>query len=250
MALIIRTFRSRQGRDAEVIDGLRSMASGMVQYVQARSVVICRQTNDPEQLLWIGDRGDEADFRSLPLWRKLIESFESTLAASSPPLSLGFLDEFYRFPPPPYQVWSLEVRAPLEEQTGTMTDLFALSRVARRDRHVVGMSLYRAVEEPATFIGFLGLTCGFTPRGLVRNGEKSSREAEQMERALLWRPLSVAYEVGRLVAGDRATGAGESASRAPVAPFWVRAGVVPGSSLELSESRVWPVGATPAIPLK
>lgn len=235
MALIIRTFRSRQGRDAEVVEGLRSLASGMVRHVQAGSVVICRQTNDPEQLLWIGDRGNELDFRALPLWKKLIESLEDSVVASSPPLSLVFLDEFYRFPPPPYQVWSLEVRASQDEQIGIMTDLFDLSRLARRDRHVVGMSLYRAVGEPGTFIGFLGVAWGFTPHRLVRNGEGGSRMTERIERALVWRPLSVVYQVGRLP-GDRITGGDAAPSHASVIPFWVRSGESPRSSLGLSES--------------
>lgn len=245
MPLIIRTFRSRQGQEGELIQCLRRAGSGMVRYLQAESVVICRQTNDPEQFFWIGDRGGESDFIRLPLWDDLAESFERSLLMSSPALSFGFLDEFYRFPSPPYEVWSLEVHAPREGHVDTLKDLFDLSRVARQDPHVVGMSLYRAAEDLGAFVGFLGLARGFTPSRLVRNGAGPLRMTEVVEAALTWRPLTVAWEAQRLPAGERA-GAGERAPFAPFPPFWVRTGAVSTGSTTPGDAREPGIGAQDA----
>jgi hypothetical protein len=224
MAIIIRKFRSRRGREVELVECLRSVASSVVRSLLGKSVLICRQTDDPEQILWIGDRAGESDFRRLLLQKDMAESFENSLADSSPPLALGFLDEFYRFPPAPYQVWSLEAHAPREEPAHTLNRLFEVSRVARKDPHVFGMSLYRAVEDPGVFIGFLGLTCGVTPRGLVRNSGGRLTPTERVESALVWRPLAVVYDVGRFPGGERVADGGNSTSRAP---FWMRSGMVP-----------------------
>lgn len=227
MALIVRTFRSLPAREGELLESLGSVAWGMVRYLRAGSVWICRQDNDSEHFLWIGDRGCEEDFRCSPYRKDLLESCEHSLAECSPPLSLKFLDEFYHFPPPPFQVWSLQVRAQRERQLDTLRGLFDLSRLARRDRHVSGMSLYRVGADPGIFIGFLGLTRGFTPTELWRSEMARFSMTERMERTVVWRPLSVAYHVGRLGTGERVPTGGEGASSAP---FWVRSRVLPTHS--------------------
>ncbi|MFQ5898803.1 MAG: hypothetical protein ACE5JN_11240 [Candidatus Methylomirabilia bacterium] len=227
MALIVRTFKSLPGRDSELLECLGSVAWGIVRYLGAGSVVICRQDNDPEQFFWIGDRGCESDFQPLPFRKELLESYEHSLAECSPPLSLGFVDEFYHFPPPPYQVWNLEAHAQQEGQADILRGLFDLSRLARRDRHVAGMSLYRVAADPGIFIGFLGLTRGFTPITLVHRGVVELSITGQIERTVVWRPLSVAYQVGRPGSGEGVTGGGEGISSAP---FWARSGVLPTHS--------------------
>ncbi len=228
MALIVRTFRSRPSREEDLLDGLRRAAAGMVRYLRASTIVICRQTNDPHGVVWIGDRGRDSDFVRLPFWKTLAEPFQNNLAASSTPLSLSFLDEFYRSPSPPFQVWSLEVRAPRTGQMGALMDLFEVSRVARRDPRVVGISLYRAVEDPDAFVGFLALAWGFTPSRLLRDGAGRAGVAEAVELGGVSRPLSVVCEVAHLPAGDGVPARGPGAS---LAPFWVRSGVPLGSSM-------------------
>lgn len=223
MPVIVRTFRSRPEREGEVMEGLRTLASATVRYGGGASIVICRQSNDPGQFVWIGDRGGQSDFRGLGLRDDLVKTFEESLAECSRPLSLGFLDEFYRFPPRPCQIWRSEVHAPAEEVIETMKNLLELSRLARGDRHVVGMSLYRAVEDAGTFVGFLALTLGFTPSQLVRNGIVRARLAEQLERTVVWHPLSAVCEVRRFPAGEAVTGRRQEIS---AVPFWVRSDVL------------------------
>ncbi len=235
MVLIVRTFRARHGHEAELLQGLTRAATGMVRHPGAGPVVICCQTNAPELFLWIGDRGSESDFMSLPVWQTLIDLFERSLLGSSPPLVLGLLDEFYRFPSPPYEVWSLEVHAASKAQPGILRDLFDLTLVARRAPQVAGMSLYRAVDEPGAFVGFLGLTSGFTPGRLLRNGVGALRMTEEMERAVTWRPLSVAW-----ASRGRRPGPGTGAICSP-APFWVRSNAAAISSLARQETAEAPI---------
>jgi hypothetical protein len=202
-----------------VFECLRGAAAAVVRSLQAGTVVICAQTNDPQQFLWIGDRGTESDFKRLPLPRRLVESFEQSIAGSSAPVSLAFLDEFYYFPLSPYWVWGLEVRPPEGEELCVLTDLFELARVARQDRRVAGMSLYRGVEDPGVFVAFLGLAAGFTPGRLLREGSGRPGMVERLERSGEWRPLSVAFEVKRLLTGEQVT---RGTGAISPAPFWVR----------------------------
>lgn len=211
MAIIVRKLQARPGQEAEAVRCLYKMASRIVGDLHAGPVVICRQTNNPRQVIWIGDWKGEADFERLVL-QDPTELRENGIAESCPPLFLGFLDEFYRFPLPPFQVWALEFRPPGNPAVGALTDIFEFSRVARRDPHVVGMSLYRGVDDPGVFMGFLGLTCGFTPVRLLRNGTALVSVADRFERTVLWHPLLVACGVGRLRFPSRT-------------PFWVRSAV-------------------------
>jgi hypothetical protein len=179
-------------------------------------VVICRQTNDREHIVWLGDRGQDSDFEKLRL-RKALSDHE--LIEASPPTSLEFLDEFYHFPPAPYQVWNLEVRVTRVEQMRTLQMLFELSRRMRHDPHVVGMSLYQADDgDSCAFIGFVSLTLGFSPKRLNWTGLGHAGSPG------VWRALSIACEVERLPSGGVASPAETSV---PFAPFWARSGVFP-----------------------
>lgn len=184
-------------------------------------MLICRQTNDPAQALWIGDRGSEADFERLAslIRRDVGESLAHSLLETSPSLSLRFLDEFYHFPPRPYQVWSLEVHVPPERQLQALKDLFELARVVRRDPRVAGISLYQALEAPGLFVGFLGLGWGSTPTSLARNGSTHLTTLERIERDVLWRPLSLVCEFKRLRTVKSLASEGDAT---PQLPFWAR----------------------------
>lgn len=223
MAFILRTFRSRNGRELELVESLKTLASGLVRSLQRGSVVICRQTNDPAQALWVGDTGSEADVERLAslTGREARELLAHSLSESSPALVLELLDEFYHFPPRPYQVWSLELRAPSEQRLQALKDLFNLTRVAWRENRIVGISLYQASEVPGLFVGFVGLGWGLTPTSLVRNGSACLTLAERIERHVLWRPLSVVCEVKRLSAGRGLAMEGDGT---PPLPFWARDG--------------------------
>lgn len=228
MGLVFRRFRACRGWGVELIRRLSSVASDMVRSLQAESVVICRRPSDPEQVTWIGDRGTELDFKRLP-HQALIVALENIVAESVPPVSLRLLDEFYRFPPPLYQVWALEVGAPGEGRCHVLEELFDLSRSAQRDARTVGMSLYRRVEDPGVFAAFLGLVWGLTPSSLVWNGRGPYRMAEGTKRACVWKrayvwhPISVACEMRRLTPVERGTPDRNEVARAP---FWIRSGLL------------------------
>lgn len=218
MALIVRTFRASQGREVEGIGSLKALASGMVRADGGGLVLLCRQINDPAQFLWIGDSGSEVDFECLARPAPTRSSAKS-LWESSSTLTLEFLDEFYHFPPRPYQIWALEVHAPPERQRQALKDLFELARVARRDPRVTGVSLYRASETPGVFVGFLALGWGTTPASILRNGLVQPATTERIEREILWRPLSLLCEFKRLPAGN---GRAVEAEATRGLPFWGR----------------------------
>lgn len=225
MAVMFRAFQARPGRVIELLDYLCSAASLMVRCLSAERVVICRQTDDHEHVVWLGDRGQDSDFERLRL-RKALSDRE--LIEASTPRSLEFLDEFYHFPPAPYQVWNLEVRVTREDQSRTLQMLFELSRRARRDLHVVGMSLYRA-DNPGAFIGFMSLTSGFSPKRL------NWTDLGHLGSTVVWRPLSIACEVEQLPSSGVDNPAETSV---PFAPFWARSGVFPKFSVAGTDSEV------------
>lgn len=239
MPIIVRTFRARPGRQSELTEGLHTLASATVRYGRGASVVICQQSNAPDQFMWIGDRGGSSDLTRVDLRDELIKTFEESLAECSAPLSLGFLDEFYRFPASPGQLWSLEAHAPADDVVGMLSDLFDLLQLARRERRVVGMSLYRAVEDAGTFVGFVALTEDFTNNLPAQNGLGQLRGTERIERSAVWRPLSVVCEVRRPTARKPLTGSGQEISSAP---FWVRSGVVRSVSAISPEAEQLPPG--------
>ncbi len=218
MAVMFRAFQARPGRVVELLDYLCSAASLMVRCLSAERVVICRQTDDHEHVVWLGDRGQDSDFERLRL-RKALSDHE--LIEASTPRSLEFLDEFYHFPPAPYQVWNLEVRVTREDRLRTLQMLFELSRRVRRDLHVVGMSVYQT-DNPCAFIGFVSLTSGFSPKKLNWNG------LERTGSTVVWRPLSIACEVERLPSSGVVSPAETCVS---FAPFWARSGVFPKLSV-------------------
>ena len=217
MALIFRTFRARPGRHADLVDALRGAALEMLES-QPGSVAVCR-TADPQELVWIGERGAEGDFGRW--W----ESLKGTVADSSPAWSLRFLDAWYRFPAPPCQVWSFEVQAPRDGQLGVLKDLLGVLRWEQRDpQHVVGRSIYRAAEDPGVFIGFVGLTRGWLTEGAVA----PLSIWERLAPLTVWRPLSVAYHLARIGGGVTRVSGGDGGSRTP---FWPRSPTLPTPSM-------------------
>jgi hypothetical protein len=218
MALTFRTFRARSGRDVELLDALRRVAAERVRFGTG-AAVLCR-THDPEEMIWVGtqDAGPEVPGGSV----------DEVLAAASPAFSLRFLDGWYRLPAPPYQVWNLEVHAAGEDPLETLKGLLELSSWERGRPHVVGRWIYRAVEDPSVFIGFVGLTRAW----LLHNEAASLGRTERSDRAVIWRPLAIVYQFERAPGGTPRASVGEEGLRPP---FWARAAMSPAPSIGLGD---------------
>lgn len=216
MAFLLRIYRLTPGQEPEAVESLKALAAALTQRAKAR-VVLCRQVNDAREVLWVGDAGSEAALKrghraDVP------EPSADGLWTASPPLALGFIDEFYHFPPRPYQLWALEVRVSPEQHLQALKDLLSLSRAARRDPRASGFSLYRGLDAPGVFVGFLALGWGAAPASLRCNGLVSPAVSERIAGAGLWRPLALICELN----GARAErGAGDGRTISPP-PFWAR----------------------------
>jgi hypothetical protein len=217
MAFILRIYRLTPGQEPEGVESLKALAAALTQRAKAR-VVLCRQVNDSRQVLWVGDAGSEAASEH-GRRADVPEPSADGLWTASPPLALGFIDEFYHSPPRPYQVWALEVRVPPEQQLQALKDLLSLSRAARRASRASGFSLYRALDAPGVFVGFLALGWGATPASLLCNGLVSPAVSERIAGAGLWRPLALICELNGARAAERGAGDGRTISPPP---FWAR----------------------------
>jgi hypothetical protein len=162
MALIMRTFRSRPQQQAVVLGCLSFVASALIRYLGATSIIIFRDERDPRQFLWVGDRGTEADFAGLSPPPTLMDALEDSPVGASPGCVLALVDEYCRFPRPGYQLWSVEACAPKKQPSPSRADLLLSSTNPR----LVAAALYRAISEPGGIVTFLGLAWGVTPSGL------------------------------------------------------------------------------------
>ncbi len=226
MAIVFRTFRSRSGRDGELLESLRCAAARMLQS-QPGSVVVCR-THDPRELVWVASRDAGAE--------AVDDSVGDALVAASPARSLRFVDGWYRLPAPPYHVWNFEVHAAGEDPLDTLRGVLEHSSWSRGHPHLVGRCVYRAVEDPSVFIGFVGLTGTWLPGSEMAR----ARMAERIAWSVIWRPLVIVYHLERTRGGATRTGVGEEASRAP---FWARA-ATPPLSMGLADAHTVLVACT------
>lgn len=239
MALILRTFRSWSGRDSELVESLRQAAWDMLRS-EPGSVLICR-SHDPREIVWLGDRGTDSELSQLPRARDLAGSDkENPLEPCGPTLSLRFVDEWYRFPAPPHQVWNFAGRVGAAGQREPLKELFAWSP-RERQPHVVGRSLYRAIEDPSLFIGFVGLSLGW----LRQNAVAGLTGAEHAERTVIWRPLSMVHRIERAPGGVPRTTDGREAS---AASFWPRSVAFRAPSMAGANSDVTSVAVACADP--
>lgn len=200
-----------------MLDALRRVAVERLRFGTG-SAVVCR-TQDPQEMVWVGtqDAGPGIPDGGL----------DDALAAAAPAFSLRFLDGWYRLPAPPYQIWNLEVHAAGDDALETLKGLFELSRWERGRSHVVGRWIYRAIEDPSVLIGFVGLTRAW----LRRNEVARLGRTEGIDRAVIWRPLVIVYQVERAPGGAPRASAGEEA---PHVPFWARAAAPPTPSMALA----------------
>lgn len=216
MTLLLRAFRSKTGRDQKMIAALQDRATGMIRDRQAEAVLICQQHGVLDGILWIENCTRQAG-HSAPTseTENSQELFEHISAACR----LAFLDGFYRFPLPPCQVWWLKLDQRPNHQSELVRGLRDLARRAAADSHVVGVSLYRAIDEPNAIIGFLALTPGITPAEYFKAQRPLTPDADPVDRAIAWSPLSVIWSVGRLSAGASTS---ISSDRYPRTAFWAR----------------------------
>ena len=212
MTLLVRTFQSKLGREPQLIAALQRAATKMIQTQQADAVLLCQQCDTGERILWIETRQGAADGPALDESRDLLER-------ASAVLPLEFLGGFYHFPMPACQVWSLEVRTPSNHQSQTVRLLLRLARRASADPNVVGLSLYRAVDDPTFVVAFLTLSPGIAPQQYFKAQFGAEPEAGAIERAVVWHPLLVAWSMGRLLS---AGGSLLSPNRYPSSAFWAR----------------------------
>lgn len=215
MSLVLRMFRARPGTVVALGDALRRAAAAMLE--PQGSIVVCR-TDDPAEMVWIGDRGTDQDFRAHSA------GLEDALAESPPPLALKFLDAWYRFPAPPCQVWNFTIHAPCGGGLDVLKDLFGVLRWERQEPQMVGRSIYRAVDDPDVFIGFVGLPWG----SRTQNAMARLNPSDGVARLVVWRPLSIAYTVARVTGGAARTIESGWNSRDP---FGVRLGALPLSAI-------------------
>jgi hypothetical protein len=147
MALLFRTLRARPGREAALLDGLRHWVARPARGREA-SLLLCR-TDDPGVFVWMGLT---AEARPGAEPGDVIDAVATDLVEPAPAVSLRFVDGWYRLPAPPYQVWNVEVRAPGARSADIVTELLVPSRGSRA---VVGRTVFRAIDDPAVFIGFV-----------------------------------------------------------------------------------------------
>ncbi|HEV8641742.1 MAG TPA: hypothetical protein VGV13_11645 [Methylomirabilota bacterium] len=233
MTLLVRTFQSKPGRGQQLIDALQSAATRMIQTRQADSVLLCQQSDAGERILWIENRQGVAH---APRLDEPGDLFEETPTAQP----LEFLDGFYRFPMPSCQVWSVEVRTPSNRQFQTVRALLRLARRTSADSNIAGLSLYRAVDDPTLLVAFLALLPGIAPAQYFKAQFGAEPEAWAIERAAVWRPLSVSWTMGRM---SSAGGSLLSASQYPSTAFWARSGRSSGQATGHAAQTEQPVGA-------
>jgi len=209
MTLLVRAFQSKLGRGQRLIDALQRAATRMIQTRRADSVLLCQECDTEERILWIETCQAAADAPALDESRDLLER-------ASAVLSLEFLGGFYHAPIPSCQVWSLEVRTPSNHQSQAVRFFLRLARRASADPNVVGLSLYRAVDDPTFVAAFLTLSPGIAPQ-YFKAQFGTEPEAGAIERAVVWHPLLVTWGMGRLLS---AGGSLLSPNRYPPTACW------------------------------
>jgi hypothetical protein len=182
MALRLGILRARPGREAAVRDRLCHSVSRPGQG-EVTSLLLCG-TDDPGEFVWMGSLAAEA--RRGPASIDVIDAVATDLVGPVPVFSLRFVGGWHRFPAPPYQIWNVEVRAPVDLPVDTVTELF-MPPGASRAEPVIGRSVFRAIDEAALFIGFVGLTSSWLRQ------HPMPRHASAGGAIAVWRPLSVIY---------------------------------------------------------
>lgn len=206
MALRLCILRARPGREAAMLDRLRHAVS-RPGHGQETSLLLCA-TDDPGEFVWMGYLAAEARLGPASSI-DVIDAVATDLLGPVSVFSLRFVGGWHRFPAPAYQIWNVEVRAPVDLPVDTVTELFVPAGASRAEP-VIGRSVFRVIDEAALFIGFVGLTSSWLRQ------HPMPRHASARGAIAVWRPLSVMYRAETL------RGDGE---RRPLGSLW--SGVVP-----------------------
>jgi hypothetical protein len=214
MALRLGILRARQGREAAVLDRLCHAVSRPGQGGET-SLLLCG-TDDPGEFVWMGSPAAETRFS--PASIDVIESVATDLVGPVPVFSLRFVGGWHRLPAPSYQIWNVEVRVPVDLPAGTVTELFVPPGASQAEP-VVGRSVFRAIEDAALFIGFVGLTSSWLRQHPL------PRHASARGAIAVWRPLFVMYRAETFRGGVESRPLGSLWSGVAPAPV-AAAGVV------------------------
>ncbi len=199
-----------------MINALQGTATRMIHDRDADAVLICQQGDALDTVLWIENCAGTADHRAAISQQGASWGLFEQVSA---PCHLEFLDGFYRFPLTPCRVWWLKVDQPRDHHLELVRGLLDWARRAAADVHVVGVSLYRAVDQPTTIIGFLALVPGITPAEYFEAQPVFTTVAGAVGRAIAWSPLFVTWSVGRLSAEATTL---ISPNQYPRTAFWAR----------------------------
>jgi hypothetical protein len=214
MALLFRILRARPGQEGLLLDWLQHHASRVGQDAET-PLLVCR-TDDPGEFVWVGHQPGEARRSLRPAM--LVDSLAEAPLGSAPAMVLRFVGGWHRLPAPPYQIWNVEVRVPGDPAVGSVTQLFAPPGATGPDP-LVGRSVFRAMEDPSVFVGFVALTWAWTrqhpvPRRLESPGGPVA----------VWRPLSTIY---------RAEAVRGSVDERPFGMLWTGGASAPAPSASL-----------------
>jgi hypothetical protein len=207
MTLRLCILRARPGREAAVLDRLCHVVSRPARGDEI-SLVLCG-TDDPGEFVWMGSLAAETPPGSTPIG--VVQSVASDLMGPAPALSLRFVGGWHRLPAPPYSIWHVEIRASGDPTVDSVTELLVPANAGDAEP-VVGRSVFRAVEEAALFVGFVGLTASWLRHHPV------PRHAGARGAIALWRPLSVLYRTDPFPGGTE---------RRPLGSLWQ--GVAPAA---------------------
>jgi hypothetical protein len=221
MILIVRKFHPHPGGGAALIDALQTRATGIIQARQAEAVMLCEDTGVSGHVVWIETRA--SDPRPDDWTEPAAPGGDG--GEHCPPEPLEFLDGFYRFPAPPCQVWSLEVRTAAPSRLPAMREFLRVVRQAATDSAIGGVSLYRSLRDPALLVAFVALPPGLSPARLLLEMEQPRADADRAAVTVAWTTLVVRWTLGRL---PSARGSLVSPTTYPATAFWGRWGLAAG----------------------
>lgn len=167
-------------------------AAGRAMIGPPPSGILLGVTENPDEVIWVGDRGADADFLAPGDATPPPPPWVAEILAGAPAWRLAFVDQWYRRPAPAHRVWVLEADAPAGWGPALLQPLLRSAPGTRRPAEVVGWTIYRTVESPARHVGFVGVA-GVQP-------EWNPGEAG----GTVWRPL---LRISRIPAARPADGA-------------------------------------------
>jgi hypothetical protein len=186
MRLIYRRFHA--ARRHEVLPWLEDAGHGMVG--PPPSAILLALTDDPDEVIWVGDRGADSDFMAVGEGAPH-RPWSTEILAAAPARRLAFVDQWYRRPAPPHRVWVVEADAPAGWGPHLLHTLVPRTPREGGLAEIVGWTIYRALESPALHVGFVGVA-----------GPQPARNPRAAE-GPTWRPLLRIWRIAGPHPADR-----------------------------------------------